>query len=168
MEVANILDIDGSQWELQDQMARHALAEQEVKINNLQENLSITNNKIYVDKSKNIETFEMIHTWVKIGNIYPERNYAPNVFLIGSRRGGIYLLSCSRDDENSYWPPVLMQFYDPLNNIASAKAKDGFIYIQSRAWNSISIQQLNNTPRQITMIKENPPADAIDITIIKK
>lgn len=168
MEVVNTLDIDGSQWELQDQTARKTLTEQEVKINNLQENLSIINNKIYVDKAKNITIHEGGQTWVKIGNIYPEYSYAPNVFLIGTRRGGIYLLSCSKDDGDAYWPPVLMQFHDTLNKITSVKAKDGFIYIQSEQWNSISIQQLNNTPRQITLIKENPPADAIDITIIKK
>ena len=168
MEVANILDIDGSQWELQDVEARHTLAEQEVKINNLQENLSITNNKMYVDKSKTIDTYETLITWVKIGNIYPEKFYSPNVFLIGTRRGGMYLLSCSRDDDNAYWPPVLIQFYDTLNKITSVKAKDEFVYIRSERWNSISIQQLNNTPRQITLIRENPPEDAIDIEIIKK
>ena len=168
MEVVNTLDIDGTQWEIQDVEASQILTEQEVKINNLQENLSITNNKIYVDKSKNIFLGETGLKWIKIGNIYPEGNYSPNVFLIGTRRGGTYLLSCSRDDGYSYWPPVLMQFYDTLNKITSVKAKEGFVYIRSEGWNSISIQQLNNTPRQITIIEENPPKDAIDVEIIKK
>ena len=168
MADVKIVDIDGEQWDIKDQVARQTLTEQEVKINNLQEDLSITNNKMYVDKSKTINLVREGSTWIKIGNIYPEVNYAPNVFLIGVRRGGTYLLSCSRDDNNAYWPPVLMQFYDILNKITSVKVKDGFVYMQSDSWNSISIQQLNNTPRQITLIEENPPEDAIDITIIKK
>ena len=168
MEDVKIIDIGGEQWNIKDQMARNTLTEQEVKINNLQENLSIINNKIYVDKSKNFEFKGTGRKWVKIGNIYPENPYSPNVFLIGTRRGGIYLLSCSRDDGKSYWKPVLMQFYDTINKISSVKAKEGFVYIQSDVWNSINIQQLNNAPRQITLIEENPPADAIDITIIKK
>lgn len=168
MADVKIVNIDGEQWNIKDQMARNTLTEQEVKINNLQENLSIINNKIYVDKSKDTLLVGTGLKWVKIGNIYPENNYAPNVFLIGIRRGGVYLLSCSRDDNLSYWEPVLIQFYDALNKIVLAKAKGEFVYIQSEVWNSISIQQLNNTPRQITLIEENPPADAIDVTIIKK
>ena len=168
MADVKIIDIDGEQWNIKDQMARNTLTEQEVKINNLQENLNITNNKMYVDKSKTIVLKRSGHTWVKIGNIYPEDIYSPNVFLIGTRRGGIYLLSCSRDDGDNCWPPVLIQFYDTINRIISVKAKGEFVYIESDRWNSISIQQLNNTPRQITLIEENPPEDAINITIIKK
>ena len=168
MEDVKIIDIDGEQWNIKDQMARNTLTEQEVKINNLQENLSITNNKMYVDKSKTTYITQSSGKWVKIGNIYPEGMYSPNVFLIGVRRGGIYLLSCSRDDNNDFWPPILMRFGDPLNKIASVKAKEGFVYIQSLIWNSISIQQLNNTPRQITLTMEDPPEDAIDIKAIIK
>lgn len=168
MADVKIIDIDGEQWDIKDQVARHTLTEQEVKINNLQENLSTTNNKIYVDKSKNINLTGTGRKWIKIGNIYPERPYSPSVFLIGTRRGGTYLLSCSRDDDSTYWKPVLIRLYDITNKITLVKAKEEFVYIQSEVWNSISIQQLNNTPSQITLIEENPPEDAIDITIIEK
>lgn len=168
MADVKIVDIDGEQWSIKDQLARQILTEQEAKINNLQENLNITNNKIYVDKSKDTLLSGTGYKWIKIGNIYPEHAYSPNVFLIGTRRGGIYLLSCSRDDGETYWQPVLVKFYDTMNKIISVKAKEGFLYIQSEVWNSISIQQLNNTPGQITLIEENPPEDAIDITIIEK
>lgn len=168
MADVKVVDIDGEQWNIKDQVARDTLTEQKVKINNLQENLSIINNKMYVDRSKDISFTGSGYKWVKIGNIYPERSYAPNVFLIGTRRGGVYLLSCSRDGEGTYWQPVLIKFYDITNKISSVKAKEGFLYILSEVWNSISIQQLNNTPSQITLIEEDPPEDAIDITIIEK
>lgn len=49
MEVANILDIDGSQWELQDVEARNTLTEQDVKIQNLTSEINLAN--------KNLERF---------------------------------------------------------------------------------------------------------------
>lgn len=168
MADVKIVDIDGEQWNIKDQVARNTLTEQEVKINNLQEDLSIISNKMYVDKSKNIDFVGGGRKWVKIGNIYPEHYFAPNVFLIGVRRGGMYLLSCSRDTEEDYWKPVVIRFHDSLTKITSIKAKGEFVYIKSNDWNSINIQQLNNTPGQITLITENPPEDAIDVEIIEK
>lgn len=167
MADVKMIDIDSEQWNIKDQVARDTLTEQEVKINNLQENLSSTNNKIYVNNSKKIDILETGSKWFKIGNIYPKSTFSPNVFLIGTRRAGVYLLSCSRDDRNDCWPPVLIRFYDSSDKIISAKAKGEFAYIRSAGWNSINIQQLSGISNQITLIEEEPPKDAIDITIIK-
>ena len=168
MAEVKTIDIDGVQWEMKDQAARNKITEQETKINSLQDNLNITKNKMYITQAKSINTTSDSQTWIKIENAYPDVYYAPNVFLIGSRRNAIYILSCSLDDNNTYWTPTIIKFYDELNRITSVKAKSGAIYIQSAQWNIISIQQLNNTPKQITITKENPPEDAEDITIIEK
>ena len=168
MTEVKIIDIDGIQWSIKDQTARDKITEQETKINSLQDNLNTTKNKMYITQAKSIDTTSDSQTWIKIENAYPDAYYAPNVFLIGSRRNAIYILSCSLDDNNTYWHPTIIKFYDELNRITSVKAKSGAIYIQSAQWNTISIQQLNNTPKQITIKKENPPEDAEDITIIEK
>ena len=168
MTEVKIIDIDGIQWSIKDQTARDKITEQETKINSLQDNLNTTKNKMYITQAKSIDTTNDSQTWIKIENAYPDVYYAPNVFLIGSRRNAIYILSCSLDDNNTYWHPTIIKFYDELNRITSVKAKSGAIYIQSAQWNTISIQQLNNTPKQITIKKENPPEDAEDITIIEK
>ena len=168
MAEVKTIDIDGVQWEMKDQTARNKITEQETKINSLQDNLNTTKNKMYITQAKSITTTSDSQTWIKIENAYPDVYYAPNVFLIGSRRNAIYMLSCSLNDNNTYWTPTIIKFYDELNKIKSVKAKSGAIYIQSDQWNTISIQQLNNTPKQITITKENPPEDAEDITIIEK
>lgn len=168
MAEVKIIDIDGVQWEMKDQAARNKITEQETKINSLQDNLNTIDSKIYLNQSKNINVTDS-NKWIKIENIYPENEYfSPNIFLIGTRRGGIYMLSCSKDDGNTYWNPVLIKLYDTLNRIISVKVKAGAIYIQSAQWNTIYIQQLNGTPKQIIITEENPPEDAEDITIIEK
>lgn len=168
MAEVKIIDIDGVQWEMKDQTARNKITEQETKINSLQDNLNTIDNKIYLNQSKNLNITNS-NKWFKIENIYPKDEYfSPNIFLIGTRRGGIYLLSCSTDDNNTYWNPVLIKLHDTLNRIISVKAKGKAMYIQSAQWNSIYIQQLNGTPKQIIVTEENPPEDAKDITIIEK
>ena len=168
MAEVKIIDIDGVQWEMKDQTARNKITEQETKINSLQDNLNDTNSKMYINQSKKIETLENDGKWFKIENLYPKNIFDTNVFLIGSRRNAIYILSCSIDDNAGYWAPTMIRFYDELNRITSVKTKSGTIYIKATAWNTISIQQLNNTPKQITITEENPPEDATDITIIEK
>lgn len=168
MADVKIIDIGGEQWDIKDQVARQTLTEQEVKINNLQENLSTTNNKIYLDKSKNIDSTGTVSKWIKMGGLYPANIFSPNVYLIGVKRGGIYLLSCSKESATDYWTPVLIRLYDPLIKITSMKMKGKFVYIESGGWNTISIQQLNDIPKQFTVIEEDPPEDAIDIPIIEK
>lgn len=42
MEVANILDIDGSQWEIQDEVARRKIAELEILVNKLKTDTEVT------------------------------------------------------------------------------------------------------------------------------
>ena len=168
MAEVKIIDIDGVQWEIKDQTARNTLATQETKINDLQNNLNATNSKMYVNQSKKININNDIRKWIKIENIYPEIGYDPNIFLIGARRNAIYILSCSLDDNKAYWTPTIIKLYDELNKITSVKAKLGAIYIQSGSWNTISIQQLNNIPKQIIITEENPPEDAEDVTIIEK
>lgn len=168
MALVKIVDIDGVQWEIKDQTARNTLATQETKIKDLQNNLNATNSKMYVNQSKKIDIKSDTKKWIKIENLYPETRYDPNIFLIGARRNAIYILSCSLDDNNVYWTPTIMKLYDELNRIISVKAKLGAIYIQSGSWNTISIQQLNNIPKQIIITEENPPEDAEDITIIEK
>ena len=168
MAEVKTIDIDGVQWEIKDQTARNTLVTQETKINDLQNNLNATNNKMYINQSKKINTQLENGKWFKIENLYPKERYDPNIFLIGGRRNAIYILSCSLDDHNAYWTPTIIKLYDELNRIISAKAKSGAIYIQAGLWNTISIQQLNNTPKQITITEENPPEDAEDITIIEK
>ena len=168
MAEVKTIDIDGVQWEMKDQTARNKITEQETKINSLQDNLNTTKNEMYITQAKSINTGENSQTWIKIENAYPNNRFAPNIFLIGGRRNAIYILSCSLDDNNTYWTPTIIKFYDGLNKITSVKAKSGVIYIQSDRWNTINIQQLNNTPKQITITEENPPEDAEDITIIEK
>ena len=168
MAEVKTIDIDGVQWEMKDQTARNKITEQETKINSLQDDLNTTKNKMYITQAKSINTENNSKTWIKIENAYPNYGYAPNVFLIGSRRNAIYILSCSIDDNNTYWTPTIIKLYDELNRITSVKAKSGVIYIQSDGWNTINIQQLNKTPKQITITEENPPEDAEDITIIEK
>lgn len=168
MALVKIVDIDGVQWEMKDQTARNKITEQETKINSLQNNLNTTNSKMYINQSKKISTLDNDGVWFKIENLYPEEIFDTNIFLIGSRRNAIYILSCSKDDNGIYWPPTMIRFYDQLNRITLVKAKSGTIYIKATAWNTISIQQLNNAPKQITITEENPPEDAKDITIIEK
>ena len=168
MAEVKIIDIDGVQWEMKDQPARNKITEQETKINSLQDNLNTTNSKMYINQSKKIKTLNEGGIWFKIENLFPEEIFDTNIFLIGSRRNAIYILSCSKDDNVLYWTPTMIRFYDQLNRITSVKAKSGIIYIKATQWNTISIQQLNNTPKQITITKENPPEDAEDITIIEK
>lgn len=168
MALVKIIDIDGLQWEMKDQTARNKITEQETKINSLQDNLNTTNNKMYINQSKKISTRDNGGIWFKIENLFPEEIFDTNIFLIGSRRNAIYILSCSKDDNGVYWAPTMIRFYDQLNRITSVKAKSGTIYIKATSWNTISIQQLNNAPKQITITEENPPEDAEDITIIEK
>ena len=168
MAEVKIIDIDGVQWEMKDQTARNKITEQETKINSLQDNLNTTKNEMYITQAKSIDTGSDNQAWIKIENAFPDNRYTSNVFLIGGRRNAIYLLSCSLDDNNTYWTPTIIKFYDELNRITSVKAKSGIIYIQSGTWNTISIQQLNNTTKQITITEENPPEDAEDVTIIEK
>ena len=168
MAEVKIVDIDGVQWPIKDETARNKITEQETKINDLQNNLNATNSKMYVNQSKKINITSDTYKWLKIENLYPKERFDPNIFLIGARRNAIYILSCSLDDNNDYWTPTIIKLYDELNRIVSVKAKSGVIYIQSGSWNTISIQQLNNIPKQIIITEENPPEDAEDITIIEK
>lgn len=168
MAEVKTIDIVGVQWEMKDQTARNKITEQETKINSLQDNLNTTNSKMYINQSKKIRTLYNDGIWFKIENLFPDEIFDTNIFLIGSRRNAIYILSCSRDDNGIYWTPTMIRLYDQLNRITLVKAKSRTIYIKTTQWNTISIQQLNNTPKQITITEENPPEDAEDITIIEK
>ena len=45
------------------------------------------------------------------------------------------------------------------------KAKDDILYIQSTMWNQIQIQQIFNETATVTITQENPPEDAVTITV---
>lgn len=187
MALVKIVDIDGVQWEIKDETARNTLAGQETKINKLQSdldsnvaalqndidtktstiqnNINTVNNKVYLNKTVNALSLASQGVWFKISNIFPERAYAPNVFIISSRPQAVYLLSCSRGDNNVPLTPVISKLQVINSNIMGIKAKDDVLYIQSGMWNQIQIQQIFNEVATPTITTENPPEDAVTITI---
>lgn len=187
MAEVKTIDIDGVQWSIKDQTARNALTEQETKINELQNdlnsnvtslqndidtktstiqnNINTVNNKVYLNKKVNALSLANQGIWFKISNIFPEDAYNPNVFIISSRPQAVYLLSCSRGDNNKPLTPVISKLQVINSSIMGIKAKDDILYIQSVMWNQIQIQQIFNEVATPTITTENPPEDAVTITI---
>lgn len=187
MAEVKIIDIDGVQWEMKDQSARNTLAEQETKINKLQSdldsnvtslqndidtktstiqnNINTVNNKIYLNKAVDVLSLANQGVWFKISNFFPKDAYTPNAFIISSRPQALYLLSCSRGDNNIPLTPVISKLQVISSNIMGIKAKDDVLYIQSSMWNQIKIQQIFNEVATLTITTENPPEDAVTITI---
>ena len=187
MAEVKIIDIDGIQWEIKDQTARNKITEQETKINELQSdldsnvtslqndidtktstiqnNINTINNKVYLNKAVNVLSLANQGVWFKISNIFPESAYAPNIFIISSRPSAVYLLSCSRGDNNVPLTPVISKLQAISSNIIGIKAKNDVLYIQSTVWNQIQIQQIFNEVATPTITQENPPEDAITIII---
>lgn len=187
MAEVKIIDIDGVQWEMKDQTARNTLAEQETKINKLQSdldsnvaalqndintktsaiqnNINTVNNKVYLNKAVNVLSLANMGVWFKISNLFPKDAYTPNVFIISSNPQAIYLLSCSRGDNNVPLTPVISKLQVISSSIMGIKVKDDVLYIQSGMWNQIQIQQIFNEVATPTITKENPPEDAITITV---
>lgn len=187
MAEVKTIDIDGIQWSMKDETARNTLAEQETKINKLQRdldsnvatlqndidtktstiqnNINTVNNKVYLNKAVNVLSLANQGVWFKISNLFPEDAYAPNIFIISSRPQALYLLSCSRGDNNVPLTPVISKLQVINSNIMGIKAKDNVLYIQSGMWNQIQIQQIFNQVATPTITTENPPEDAVTITI---
>lgn len=187
MAEAKIIDIDGVQWSIKDETARNTLAEQETKINELQSNLDLNvtslqndidtktstiqnnintvNNKVYLNKAVNVLSLANQGIWFKISNFFPKGAYIPNAFIISSRPQALYLLSCSRGDNDTPLTPVISKLQVISSNIMGIKAKDDVLYIQSSMWNQIQIQQIFNEVATLTITTENPPEDAVTITI---
>lgn len=187
MAEVKIVDIDGVQWEMKDQTARNKIAEQETKINELQNdlnsnvtslqndintktsevqnNINTVNNKVYLNKAVNVLSLSNQGVWFKISNIFPKNTYSPNIFIISSRIDAIYLLSCRTGDNDIPLTPVISKLQATNSSIMGIKAKDDVIYIQSNMWNQIQIQQIFNEVITPTITQENPPEDAVTITI---
>ena len=187
MAEVKIIDIDGVQWSVKDETARNKIAEQETKINELQDNLNsnvtalqndintktstiqnninTVNNKIYPNKAVNALSLANQGVWFKISNLFTKETYAPNVFIISSRPQAIYLLSCSIGDNDIPLTPIVSKLQVINSNIMGIKAKDDILYIQSTMWNQIQIQQIFNKVATVTITEENPPEDAVTITI---
>lgn len=187
MAEVKIIDIDGIQWLMKDETARNKITEQETKINELQRdldsnvislqndidtktstiqnNINTVNNKVYLNKATNVLSLANQGVWFKISNLFPESAYAPNVFIISSRPQAVYLLSCSRSDNNVPLTPIISKLQAISSSIMAIKAKDDILYIQSSMWNQIQIQQIFNEVATPTITQENPPEDAVTITV---
>lgn len=187
MAKVKTIDIDGVQWSIKDETARNKLTEQETKINELQSdldsnvnslqndidtktstiqnNINTVNNKVYLNKAVDVLSLANQGIWFKISNAFPKDAYTPNIFIISSRPQALYLLSCSRDDNNTPLTPVVSKLQVVNSNIMGIKAKDDVLYIQSAMWNQIQIQQIFNQVATPTITTENPPEDAVTITI---
>lgn len=187
MAEVKTIDIDGVQWSIKDETARNKIAEQETKINELQSdldsnvthlqndidtktstiqnNINTVNNKVYLNKAVNVLSLANQGVWFKISNFFPESAYIPNVFIISSRPQALYLLSCSRSDNNTPLTPVISKLQVINSNIMQIKAKDDILYIQSTMWNQIQIQQIFNEVATPVITTENPPEDAVTITV---
>ena len=165
MEVVNTLDIDGTQWEIQDVVARNNILnlqnkneETTAKINNIEEtrfkNLSGINTNM-ASSSK----------WVKISGLYSGYYYNNNVFIITSRGGQVIQLICPIDDNNLTSTPIAISLWSGINKINAIKFKNSDIYIYIHNWSSLRVNQISGDKVEIKIIDENPPTDAIDITI---
>ena len=165
MADAKIVDIKGVQWELKDGVARN-------EILNLQSKNEEINAKIdNIEKTQftNLSGRDLNATpnarWVKISGLYSGDFYNNNVFIITSRRGEIVHLICPVDDGNSRFTPVAIRLWNGINKLESIKFKNGDIYIHHAGWNSLRINQISGDKVEIKMTIENPPQDAIGITI---
>ena len=187
MAEVKTIDIDGVQWSIKDETARNTLVAQETKINELQSDLdsnvtslqndietktstiqndiNTVNNKVYLNKAAKVLSLANQGIWFKISNIFPEDAYIPNVFIISSRPQALYLLSCSRGDNNIPLTPAVSKLQVINSSIMGIKAKDDVLYIQSSMWNQIQIQQIFNQVATPTITAENPPEDAVTITV---
>ena len=165
MEVVNTLDIDGTQWEIQDVVARNDILnlqnkneEITVKINNVEE----TTFPNILERNINMSPNAM---WVKISGLYGGDYYNTNVFIITARMGQMIQLICPIDDNNEKSKPVAIELWSGINKIDDIRFKDGDIYIHQLGWSALKINQISGDKVKVKIINKNPPEDAIKILI---
>ena len=165
MEVVNTLDIDGTQWELQDVEARNNI----LNLQNKNEEITAKINNIEETRFKNLSgintNMAASPKWVKISGLYSGYYYNNNVFIITSRRGEVIQLICPIDDNNLVSTPIAISLWSGINKINAIKFKNSDIYIYILGWNSLRVNQISGDKVEISIKEEVPPEDATDIKI---
>lgn len=165
MADVKIIDIDNEQWNMKDQEARNNI----LNLQNKDEEITTKINNIEKTTFSNISAKNLNITpnaeWVKVSGLYSGDFYNSNIFIITSRYGEVLQLICPIDDNNKKVEPIAISFWKGVNKIANIRFKNGDVYMLHAGWNALRINQISGDKVEVKMIDENPPEDAIDITI---
>lgn len=165
MADVKMIDIADEQWEIKDQVARNQIAEHNTLISENAAQIQILKNNSYINKEKQISRSQSASLWIKLSNLYPDRPHANNIFIVSTRSGGFFVLSCGTTDNIVASECTLIKFLDPHSKLQQCKFYNRDVYLYITNWNISYIQQIYGMPVDILFTTEEPPSTATEITI---
>lgn len=163
MADAKIVDIKGVQWELKDEVARNGIAEINTTLESQQTRIEQLNKSLY--SSNNVTEYNLNTNpfWVKINGLYTNGFYETNTFALSSRNGEYHELFCGNTDNYKPVTPLWLSYFRATGKVDKIKYKDGSIWVLLLGYSALRIQQLTGKVTTISLSKENPPDDAVEI-----
>lgn len=165
MADVKIIDIDSAQWNMKDQVARDNILNLQNKDEEITTKINNIEKTTFSNLSAKKSNITPIAEWVKISGLYSGDFYNSNIFIITSRGGEVLQLICPIDDNNGKVTPIAIRLWNGFNKLANIRFKDGNVYILQAGWNALKINQISGDKVEVKIINEEPPVDAIDITV---
>lgn len=165
MADVKIIDIDNVQWDIKDQVARNKLVEVDTVLKTQKANIEQLTKLEYINKRAAIPNIDSIPFWVRINNLYTRDYFENNIFIFTSRNGEYHQVMCGITDHLTPIAPIWIKFIEGTNKISAMCYKDDVIWVQLIGYSVLRVQQIAGNPVEITLTKETPPADAININM---
>lgn len=165
MADAKIVDINGVQWELKDEVARNNILELKNKDEKIIASIDSIKNKHFPNYIGHLINYYGTQKWYKLSNLYNGIPYNNNIFLLTARQGEVIELICPIEDNNVPFEPIVIRHTTALNRIKKFCFKNGDIYVLGGIYNSIRINQISGVKCDASIAEEDPPTDATDIKI---
>lgn len=163
MADAKIVDIKGVQWELKDEVARNSIVEINTTLESQQTRIEQLNKSLYLNNSVIERNLNVNPYWVKINGLYTNGFYETTTFALLSRNGEYHELFCGNTDNYKPVTPLWLSYFKATGKVDRIMYKDGSIWVFLLGYSSLRIQQLTGRLTTISLSKESPPADAVEI-----
>lgn len=157
------IDIDGIQWDIKDQVARDRITEINTTLKNQQTIIEQLNKSLYLSNAVVESNLSPNRYWVKINGLYSKAYHETTTFALSSRDGEYHELFCGNSDNFIPTNPFWLSYFRPTGKIDKIKFKNGSIWILLLEYSVLRVQQLTGTIVTISLSKENPPDDAVEI-----
>src|SRR5574344_1869723 len=129
MADVKIVDIDGSQWSMKDQVARSSITEINATLESQQTRIEQLNKNIYLIKAITEINSNANVYWVKVNGLYTNEFYETCVFALSSRNGEYHELFCGNTDAYKPVAPLWLSYFKATGKVDRIKYKNGSIWI---------------------------------------
>ena len=163
MADAKIVDIKGVQWELKDEVARNSITEINTTLESQQTNITNLIKSLYLNNIITEVNATPHAFWVRIDGLYTNGFYETAAFALSSRNGEYHELFCGNTDSYKPTEPLWLSYFGVTEKINTIKYKNGSIWVKLLGYSALRIQQLTGKITTISLSKENPPDDAVEI-----